>query len=103
MSLDERTDLDAIPGTVAAIRHTFQSGRTRPVEWRQRQLDGLLRILDEHGLNRRKSDDVSIAARETGIPVRTLDPAVSGSEDPRSYIAAMDANLAVLREALGRK
>lgn len=42
-------------------------------------------------------------ARETGIPVRTLDPAVSGSEDPRSYIAAMDANLAVLREALGRK
>lgn len=42
-------------------------------------------------------------ARETGIPVRTLDPAVSGSDDPRSYIRAMDANLLVLREALGAK
>ena len=42
-------------------------------------------------------------ARETGIPVRTLDPAVSGSDDPRSYIRAMDANLLVLRQALGTK
>lgn len=42
-------------------------------------------------------------ARETGIPVRTLDPAVSGSDDPRSYVKAMDANLLVLREALGIK
>lgn len=42
-------------------------------------------------------------ARETGIPVRILDPAVSGSDDPRSYIRAMDANLQVLREALGAK
>lgn len=42
-------------------------------------------------------------ARETGIPVRILDPAVNGSDDPRSYIRAMDANLLVLREALGAK
>ena len=53
MSIDERlsatTDLDAIPGLVASIRETFQSGRTRSIEWRQRQLDGLLRVLEEDG------------------------------------------------------
>lgn len=49
MSIDERTDLESIPGVVAALRHSFQSGRTRPVEWRQRQLDGLARVLDEGG------------------------------------------------------
>ena len=40
------TDPATIPETVAALRETFASGRTRPLEWRQRQLDGLLRILD---------------------------------------------------------
>lgn len=49
MSIDERTDLDSIPGTVAAIRHCFQSGRTRPAEWRISQLDALLRVLTEGG------------------------------------------------------
>ena len=59
MSIDERppvpvtdagtTDLDAIPGLVAGVRDTFESGRTRPIEWRQRQLDGLLRVLEDGG------------------------------------------------------
>ena len=58
MSIDERpstgpatadTDLDSIPGVVASLRDSFQSGRTRPIEWRQRQLDGLLRVLEEDG------------------------------------------------------
>ena len=53
MSIDERIDstatIDTIPGLVAAIRHCYQSGRTRPLEWRKRQLDGLLRVLDEGG------------------------------------------------------
>ena len=40
-------------------------------------------------------------ARETGIPVRTLDPAASGESDPDSYLRAMGRNLRVLREALG--
>jgi len=31
-----------------ALRATFDSGRTRPVEWRRRQLTGLRRMLDEH-------------------------------------------------------
>jgi len=42
--------------------------------------------------------------RETGIKVRTLDPAVSGPRDPvkarDSYLHTMRANLAALREAL---
>jgi zinc transport system substrate-binding protein len=42
-------------------------------------------------------------AREAGVQVRILDPAVSGPEDPDSYIRTMDANLAVLREALSGK
>lgn len=49
MSIDERTDLASIPGTVAAVRHAFTSGRTRPLEWRQRQLDGLKQVLEEGG------------------------------------------------------
>ncbi len=49
MSIDARTETDTIPGIVAAIRHSFQSGRTRPIEWRKRQLDGLLRVLEEGG------------------------------------------------------
>lgn len=63
VSIDERTDLDSIPGTVAAIRHTFQSGRTRPIEWRLRQLDGLLRVLDEGG-----DDLVAAMQRDFGKP-----------------------------------
>lgn len=40
-------------------------------------------------------------AKETGIPVRILDPAVDGDADPDAYLRAMRSNLAVLREALG--
>lgn len=39
-------------------------------------------------------------AREAGVPVRILDPAVNGDADPDSYLRTMRANLAVLREAL---
>ena len=65
MSIDARpaTDLDSIPGTVAAVRHAFQSGRTRPLEWRQRQLDALLRLLDESG-----DDLVAAMQRDFGKP-----------------------------------
>ncbi len=63
MSIDERTDLESIPGTVAAIRHAFQDGRTRPIEWRQRQLDGLLRVLEESG-----DDLVDAMQRDFGKP-----------------------------------
>jgi zinc transport system substrate-binding protein len=42
-------------------------------------------------------------AREAGVRVSVLDPAVDGAEDPGSYIRTMDANLAVLREALSAR
>jgi aldehyde dehydrogenase (NAD+) len=36
-----------IPGTVARLRGTYRSGRTRPVAWREAQLDALLRMVTE--------------------------------------------------------
>ncbi|MEI7436121.1 MAG: zinc ABC transporter substrate-binding protein [bacterium] len=40
-------------------------------------------------------------ARATGAHVYRLDPAVTGPDDPDAYIAIMNRNLTVLREALG--
>ena len=42
------TDLASIPDTVAAVRAAFDSGRTRSLAWRHRQLDGLLQLLEVH-------------------------------------------------------
>jgi aldehyde dehydrogenase (NAD+) len=39
---------DAIPAVVRALRATFDAGRTRSLEWRQRQLDGLERLVTVH-------------------------------------------------------
>jgi zinc transport system substrate-binding protein len=45
-----------------------------------------------------------VIRRETGVPVRILDPAVTGPRDPAqardAYLRAMEANLQVLTEAL---
>ena len=43
------TDLPTIAELVGNVRAVFDSGRTRPIEWRQRQLDGLLRVLEDGG------------------------------------------------------
>jgi aldehyde dehydrogenase (NAD+) len=40
--------LDSIPRTVAGLRSTFASGRTRPLAWRRRQLAALARLVREH-------------------------------------------------------
>lgn len=40
-------------------------------------------------------------ARASGARVYRLDPVVTGPDDPGAYLAIMDRNLAVLREALG--
>jgi len=42
----------------------------------------------------------SAIAKETGSKVYTLDPAVTGPDDPDAYIAIMEKNLSVLKEAL---
>lgn len=39
-------------------------------------------------------------SRETGIPVRTLDPCVSGPAQKDAYLTAMERNFVVLRESL---
>jgi zinc transport system substrate-binding protein len=39
-------------------------------------------------------------ARETGVRVLTLDPAVTGSNDPDSYLVTMRGNMKALREGL---
>lgn len=45
-----------------------------------------------------------VIRRETGVPVRVLDPAVTGPRDPArardAYLKTMEANLEVLKEAL---
>src|SRR6516165_11949585 len=37
-----------IPGTVARLRRTFASGRTRDIEWRRRQLLQLQKLMEEN-------------------------------------------------------
>jgi zinc transport system substrate-binding protein len=39
-------------------------------------------------------------ARETGMKIYVLDPAVTGPDDPDAYISIMEQNLKTLQEAL---
>jgi aldehyde dehydrogenase (NAD+) len=43
------TRLDAIPGIVAKLRAGFDSGRTRPLDWRREQLRALKALVRERG------------------------------------------------------
>lgn len=55
-------DLD-IPGVVARLRETFDSGRTRSLEWRLRQIDGVIRFFEE-----RESEIVAAVQADLGKP-----------------------------------
>ena len=44
-----QTDLERIPESVARLRETFRSGRTRPLEWRREQLRRLGELCSRHG------------------------------------------------------
>jgi aldehyde dehydrogenase (NAD+) len=44
-----RTELERIPAIAAGLRDTYASGRTRPIEWRRKQLQALQRLLSEQG------------------------------------------------------
>ncbi|MEQ8841948.1 MAG: aldehyde dehydrogenase family protein [Acidimicrobiales bacterium] len=50
-TVPDSTDLVTVDvaGIVARVRETYQSGRTRPIEWREEQLDGLVRMLKMEG------------------------------------------------------
>ena len=40
--------IEELPELVARLRQTFDSGRTRPIEWRRRQLEGLIAFSSEN-------------------------------------------------------
>lgn len=52
-SASDKDDIDLtrvdVAGIVSRVRDTYNSGRTRPMEWRQEQLDGLVRMLKMEG------------------------------------------------------
>jgi aldehyde dehydrogenase (NAD+) len=45
---EPHTDLSAIPAAVARVRAAFDAGRTRPLAWRQQQLDRLIALHQDH-------------------------------------------------------
>ena len=49
---------------LSGLRATFESGRTRPMAWRRRQLEGLLRMLDEC-----ESEFIEALSHDLGRPV----------------------------------
>ncbi|HKC28253.1 MAG TPA: aldehyde dehydrogenase family protein [Jatrophihabitans sp.] len=51
----------SIPDTVAQLRATFRSGRTRPIEWRVAQLDAIARLVTE-----READFAAALAKDLG-------------------------------------
>src|SRR5690242_18659107 len=53
----------SIPDTVAGLRATFRSGRTKPLEWRRAQLTALLRLVEE-----REQDFAGALATDLGRP-----------------------------------
>jgi aldehyde dehydrogenase (NAD+) len=53
----------SIPDTVAQLRATFRSGRTKPVEWRLGQLEAIVRMVEE-----RESEMVHALAQDLGRP-----------------------------------
>ena len=44
---DTARGAESIPDVVARLRATFRSGRTRPLEWRDGQLEALERLLNK--------------------------------------------------------
>ncbi len=72
-----------------------------------REIARLARIIREHQVPAVFTEPqypgkiAAAVAREAGVPVRILDPFVTGSPSPSGYEEAMRKNLAVLREALG--
>jgi zinc transport system substrate-binding protein len=48
------------------------------------------------------SGSAQTIARETGVAIRTLDPGVTGPLEKSAYLQAMEADLTVLQEALGK-
>lgn len=48
MTTSDYTSVEAIPGIVSALRKTFDSGKTKDVNWRQDQLKSLAYLLQDN-------------------------------------------------------
>lgn len=46
---EPHSEIGAIPSRVARLRTTFESGRTRSLEWRRAQLQQLVKLHEDHG------------------------------------------------------
>lgn len=63
MTTSSRVTSRGIPDTVAQLRATFRSGRTKPVEWRLKQLEGMRRLIEE-----REAELVDALRQDLGRP-----------------------------------
>jgi len=75
IDLTDEVDIAAI---VSAVRATYDSGRTRPVEWRVEQLQGLVRMLKQE--ESRFTDALSADVGKPAIEGFTSDIAITASE-----------------------
>jgi len=57
------TDTTSVPAVVATLRDTFESGRTRPIEWRRHQLERMKTMLVE-----REAELLDALAADLGKP-----------------------------------
>jgi aldehyde dehydrogenase (NAD+) len=84
--LEQQTNREAASGLVSGLRASFESGRTRPLSYRKRQLEGLRRFLKE------REDEIEQALhRDMGRPSFEAYP---------SEIALIVAELALVNKKL---
>ena len=81
-----------IPDTVAHLRATFRSGRTKPVAWRLGQLEAIERMVRE-----REDEFLAALAEDLGRPavdawLADLAPVAGESEYARKQLRVVDAS-----------
>jgi aldehyde dehydrogenase (NAD+) len=104
----------ALQQVLSTLRDTFRSGRTRSLDWRRKQLKGLLRLLDEHeaDLLRALADDLRRPAMEgfgadvgtSSMEIRYLLKHLGSWAKPRRVLpgrAAQPGRAKVIPEPLG--
>src|SRR6266540_99154 len=69
--LTPATETSEIPKLVAKLRDAFESGRTRPIEWRRRQLQRVKAMLEE-----READFLDALATDIAIVINEIEHAL---------------------------
>lgn len=108
------TDSTTIPDTVEGLRATFDSGVTRPLEWRRNQLESLSRLLTDNGPRieaalwkdlHKSSTEAQLT--ESGVVLSELDHTLKNLEKytrphhERLPLSLQPANARLIREPLG--